>query len=229
MATRTRRTSTTKPKLASVPAPEVEELDFDLDELELDEAPAETPKPTPRAKAKATPKPVPVVEEDEEEEELTFEEEEAPAPTPKVEKAKAAPKPKTTRQAVEDAGASGQFLSGYVKGHFGIDLSPDEAQEIRETLSVAGVDYEHPLLERLLGASSAQLVPTPALKRTVSRPAVAKAAPKAAVAKPKKAAVSDDGLNLAEVRAWAQANGYEVGDRGRIKQEIKDAFVEANG
>jgi hypothetical protein len=228
MATRTRRTSTTKPKLASVPAPEVEELDFDLDELELDEAPAETPKPAPKRKVtpKAKPAPVVVAEEDDEEEELTFEEEEepAPAPTPKVEKAKAAPKPKTTRQAVEDAGASGQFLSGYVKGHFGIDLSTDEAQEIRETLSVAGVDYEHPLLERLLGASSVQVVAPP---RAASRPAP-KAAPKAAAPK-KVAAPSGDGLNLAEVRAWAQANGYEVGDRGRIKQEIKDAFVEANG
>lgn len=29
------------------------------------------------------------------------------------------------------------------------------------------------------------------------------------------------------VREWARANGYEVGDRGRIKKEIVKAFLEA--
>lgn len=29
---------------------------------------------------------------------------------------------------------------------------------------------------------------------------------------------------LAEVRAWAQQNGYDVSERGRIKQEVLDAY-----
>jgi hypothetical protein len=33
----------------------------------------------------------------------------------------------------------------------------------------------------------------------------------------------------AEVRAWAEANGYEVSARGRIKSEIIDAYKAARG
>ena len=31
----------------------------------------------------------------------------------------------------------------------------------------------------------------------------------------------------AKVRAWAQGNGYEVSDRGRIPQEIREAYYTA--
>ncbi|MET3895338.1 Lsr2 family protein [Micrococcus sp. UYEF12] len=30
--------------------------------------------------------------------------------------------------------------------------------------------------------------------------------------------------DTAKIREWAQANGYEVADRGRIAQEIRDAY-----
>src|SRR5687768_5212257 len=40
---------------------------------------------------------------------------------------------------------------------------------------------------------------------------------------PTKAAAHVKGKQ-AEIRAWAQANGYKVGDRGRIKAEIVEAF-----
>jgi hypothetical protein len=33
---------------------------------------------------------------------------------------------------------------------------------------------------------------------------------------------------LANIRAWAQANGYQVSERGRIKQDILDAYHAAN-
>lgn len=33
---------------------------------------------------------------------------------------------------------------------------------------------------------------------------------------------------LAEIRSWASANGYQVGDRGRIKAEIVEAFERAH-
>lgn len=36
-----------------------------------------------------------------------------------------------------------------------------------------------------------------------------------------------NGINLAEVRNWAQSNGHSLGDRGRIPQEIIDKYVAA--
>ena len=36
-----------------------------------------------------------------------------------------------------------------------------------------------------------------------------------------------DAPSPGEIRAWARANGYEVGDRGRISLEIRKAFQEA--
>lgn len=36
-----------------------------------------------------------------------------------------------------------------------------------------------------------------------------------------------DAPKPAELREWARANGYEVGDRGRISLEIRKAFQEA--
>lgn len=33
---------------------------------------------------------------------------------------------------------------------------------------------------------------------------------------------------LAAIRAWAQGNGYTVGDRGRISAEVRDAYERAN-
>lgn len=34
--------------------------------------------------------------------------------------------------------------------------------------------------------------------------------------------------NAAEVRAWAQSNGHEVPERGRIPQTVREAFDAAN-
>jgi len=34
---------------------------------------------------------------------------------------------------------------------------------------------------------------------------------------------------LANIRAWAQANGHQVSQRGRIKQDVVDAYHAANG
>lgn len=33
---------------------------------------------------------------------------------------------------------------------------------------------------------------------------------------------------LAAIRAWAQGNGYSVGDRGRISAEVREAYERAN-
>ena len=48
-------------------------------------------------------------------------------------------------------------------------------------------------------------------------------------APPKRRATSGpNGSKLAQVRAWAKANGYEVGEKGRIPKEVQDAYDEAH-
>jgi hypothetical protein len=37
-----------------------------------------------------------------------------------------------------------------------------------------------------------------------------------------------DGPSPAEVRAWAQAAGYAVSDRGRVRRDIVEAYVAAH-
>lgn len=34
--------------------------------------------------------------------------------------------------------------------------------------------------------------------------------------------------DTAQIRAWAKDNGYEVNDRGRVPQAIRDAYAKAN-
>jgi Lsr2 len=47
-------------------------------------------------------------------------------------------------------------------------------------------------------------------------------------AKKRRTATPSD-LDPAQVRAWAESNGYEVSPRGRIKGEIVEAYKAANG
>nr|WP_212847169.1 histone-like nucleoid-structuring protein Lsr2 [Actinoplanes ianthinogenes] len=35
--------------------------------------------------------------------------------------------------------------------------------------------------------------------------------------------------STSEIRAWAKENGHQVGDRGRIAKDVKDAFAAATG
>ncbi|MCL2315586.1 MAG: Lsr2 family protein [Actinomycetia bacterium] len=42
-------------------------------------------------------------------------------------------------------------------------------------------------------------------------------------------AVKNTGTPLGEIRAWANANGYTVSDRGRISAEIRNAYSAAHG
>ncbi|MBV9592417.1 MAG: Lsr2 family protein [Actinobacteria bacterium] len=43
-----------------------------------------------------------------------------------------------------------------------------------------------------------------------------------------KAGGNGSAAQRAEIRSWAQQQGYSIGDRGRIAQEIIDAFESAN-
>ena len=41
-------------------------------------------------------------------------------------------------------------------------------------------------------------------------------------------AKSPAGSSTSDIRAWAQANGYEVSSRGRVSAEIREAYEKAN-
>lgn len=49
-------------------------------------------------------------------------------------------------------------------------------------------------------------------------------------AKPKRGAVRgpSSGVDTAQVREWARANGHEVSERGRVSKKIIEAYVSAN-
>jgi hypothetical protein len=51
-----------------------------------------------------------------------------------------------------------------------------------------------------------------------------------AAAKPKRGAVRgpSSGVDTAQVREWARANGHEVSERGRVSKKIIEAYVSAN-
>ncbi|CAM5619366.1 Lsr2 family protein OS=Streptomyces alboniger OX=132473 GN=CP975_19810 PE=4 SV=1 [Streptomyces alboniger] len=42
-------------------------------------------------------------------------------------------------------------------------------------------------------------------------------------------AASGGSQDTAQIRAWAKDNGYEVNDRGRVPQSIREAYEKANG
>ena len=104
----------------------------------------------------------------------------------------------------------------------GSDLDPTEVTV--ETFTVNGVDYSLDL-----GAKSAEKVNKDMRKwidkatriggrqkRSTTRQAPAASAPRT------------DKAQLAAIREWARANGYEVSDRGRIPNTIVDAYNESN-
>lgn len=81
-----------------------------------------------------------------------------------------------------------------------------------------GVEYEIDLGPDNARALAEALAPFVAAGRRVGG-----AAPRAA-ARSRTRATGADASRLAAIRAWAQGNGYSVGDRGRIKAEIVEAY-----
>lgn len=68
-------------------------------------------------------------------------------------------------------------------------------------------------------------------EKPTAKPKVATPAPKPAAPAPKPAPQADalPEVDPKAVRAWAKANGYEVGDRGRIHASIVKAYVANSG
>jgi len=84
-----------------------------------------------------------------------------------------------------------------------------------------GVDYEIDLSAENARALADALAPYIAAARRVSSGSGRSSAPR-------QRAKSGDAERLAAIRSWAQGAGYAVGDRGRIKAEIVDAYDAAH-
>lgn len=101
------------------------------------------------------------------------------------------------------------------------DIDGNEAQE---TVSFAldGVSYEIDLNEdnaRALRDSLAHWIGH-----------ARRAEVKAATARPsaRRSAARGDGPSPAEMREWARANGFEVSERGRISEKVREAYAAAH-
>ncbi|MCS0500332.1 histone-like nucleoid-structuring protein Lsr2 [Protaetiibacter mangrovi] len=81
-----------------------------------------------------------------------------------------------------------------------------------------GVDYEIDLGADNARALAEALAPYIAAGRRVG------GASRASAPRARSASNGSSPDRLAAIRTWAQGNGYTVGDRGRIKAEIVDAF-----
>jgi len=84
-----------------------------------------------------------------------------------------------------------------------IDLNSDNARALRDSLS------------HWIGH---------ARRSTGERPAAARSAATRRSSAPKRG----DGVNPHEVREWARANGYQVSERGRISEQIREAYLAAH-
>ncbi len=89
--------------------------------------------------------------------------------------------------------------------------------------SLDGIDYEIDLSADNRRALSQALEPFIAAGRRAGSSAGRASAPRA-----KSSGKRGDAERLSAIRSWAQSNGYQVGDRGRIKAEIVDAYDAAH-
>lgn len=83
-----------------------------------------------------------------------------------------------------------------------------------------GVEYEIDLSAENARALSEALAPYIAAGRRLG------STTRSASARPRATGANSE--RLAAIRAWAQNNGYTVGDRGRIRAEIVDAYDAAH-
>jgi len=98
-------------------------------------------------------------------------------------------------------------------------------------LSVDGTDFEVDLSADNATALRASLADWTSAARVVGRNRVAKpraTAPAATSATSATKAPTGRTSDASAVREWAVANGFNVGPRGRIAREIRDAYAAAN-
>jgi hypothetical protein len=98
------------------------------------------------------------------------------------------------------------------------DIDGSEADETI-TFSWKGYSYEIDLSGKNLAKLDKALTPYVEKARRLGR--VGKTTPKSTT-------LTRVPSNAATVRAWAIANGYEVPERGRIPNDVRDAYEAAN-
>ena len=86
-----------------------------------------------------------------------------------------------------------------------IDLSEDNANKLRESLSLYTGHGRRTGGRRRSGGGSGEQ------KSSRSR-----------------SAASNDGPSASEIREWARANGHTVPDRGRVSAEVREAYAAAH-
>jgi hypothetical protein len=87
-----------------------------------------------------------------------------------------------------------------------------------------GIRYELDLSDENAFKLDAQLQDWIKHARVIGRPAVTRSAISPVPKKP----ASTDKLQLQAIREWARANGYQVSLKGRIPQDIMDAYNSSN-
>lgn len=94
--------------------------------------------------------------------------------------------------------ADDTVLFGLDGAEYEVDLSGENAQRLRDALAPWVAVARKTGGRRKRGASNASATKSPA------------------------------GTSTGEIRAWAQAEGYEVSSRGRVSAEIRDAYDKAH-
>ncbi|MFE9833961.1 Lsr2 family protein [Streptomyces sp. NPDC005551] len=96
------------------------------------------------------------------------------------------------------------------------DLDGSEADET-VTFGLDGKNYEIDLTTKNADKIRKALAPYVTAGRRTGRTTSGRTKPRAS------------GDDTAQIRSWAKENGYEVNDRGRVPQSIREAYSKANG
>lgn len=107
----------------------------------------------------------------------------------------------------------------------------DDAEGLQTVkFGVNGADYEIDLCTEHWEEFNTSVQPYVALGRRAEDAKRSRRAPRSAAGTtaPRPASRSGGRAQLTELREWARANGYKVGDRGRISREVREAFAAAH-
>jgi hypothetical protein len=105
------------------------------------------------------------------------------------------------------------------------DLDQSEATQTI-TYTIDGQEYEIDLSEENAERFHAALEPFVSVSRQVERQA---APTRRSRGDRRRRGGSSGRLDIPQIRQWAEANGYGVSARGRIKKEVIDAYDAAHG
>lgn len=116
------------------------------------------------------------------------------------------------------------------EGPVNLDLCADCVTEfvdpLRKLMAVHGQPFQLPTPQKRTRARKAASSPAPAPEKPAEASSPEKPAKRAAAKGSKNKA---KGPTPAQIRAWAVAQGMAIPDRGRIPQDVREAFIAAGG